>query len=183
MIKLLFPSCSRKWRQEKVTPSQGEFMICFQVAWVHQRAHPLSAFSHLSLALTPVGFPDDARGKEPSCQCGRCKRHRFYPCVRNITWKKAWQPTPVFLPGESHGQSCLAGYSPQVCKELDIIEAWETLGWRKHKLKPRLPGEISITSDMQMTPPYGRKLRTKEPLDERERGEWKSWLKAQHSEN
>ena len=40
------------------------------------------------------------------------------------------------------------------------------------------------TSDMQMTPPYGRKWRrTKEPLDESERGEWKSWLKAQHSEN
>ena len=33
----------------------------------------------------------------------------------------------------------------------------ETLDWKKHKLKSRLPGEISITSDMQMTPPYGRK--------------------------
>ena len=60
--------------------------------------------------------------------------------------------------------------------------SWETLGWMKHKLESRLPGEISITSDMQMTPPYGRKWRTKEPLDESERGEWKSWLKAQHSE-
>ena len=46
-----------------------------------------------------------------------------------------------------------------------------------------LPGEISIISDMQMIPPLGRKWgRTKEPLDESER-EWKSWLKAQHSEN
>ena len=46
------------------------------------------------------------------------------------------------------------------------------LGWKKHKLESRLPGEISITSDMQMTPPYGRKLRrTKEPFDESERGE------------
>ena len=35
---------------------------------------------------------------------------------------------------------------------------------------------------MQMTPPYGRKQRTKEPLDESERGERKTWLKAQHSE-
>ena len=34
--------------------------------------------------------------------------------------------------------------------------SWETLDWRKHKLEWRLPGEISITSDMQMTPPYGR---------------------------
>ena len=38
-------------------------------------------------------------------------------------------------------------------------------GWMKHKLESRLPGEISITSDTQMTPPYGRKWRTKEPLD------------------
>ena len=59
--------------------------------------------------------------------------------------------------------------------------SWETLGWRKHKLESRLPGEISITSDMQMTT-YGRKQRrTKEPLDESERGEWKSWLKTQRS--
>ena len=54
----------------------------------------------------------------------------------------------------------------------------------KHKLELRLPGEISITSDMQMTSPYGRKWRvTKKPLDESKREEWKSWLKAQHSGN
>ena len=53
----------------------------------------------------------------------------------------------------------------------------------KHKLESSLPGEISVTSYMQMTHPYGRKWRTKEPLHESERGEWKSWLKAQHSEN
>ena len=47
----------------------------------------------------------------------------------------------------------------------------EMLGWMKHKLKSRLSGEIPITSDMQMTPPYGRKQRTKEPLNESERGE------------
>ena len=47
----------------------------------------------------------------------------------------------------------------------------------------KIASKISITSDMQMTP-YGRKWRkTKEPLDESEKGEWKSWLKTQHSEN
>ena len=61
--------------------------------------------------------------------------------------------------------------------------SWEMLGWKKHKLESRLLGEISITSDMQITLPFGRKWRTKEPLDESERGEWKSWLKAWHSEN
>ena len=44
-------------------------------------------------------------------------------------------------------------------------------GWLKHKLESKLPEEIAITSDMQMTPPCGRKQRrTKEPLDESERG-------------
>ena len=45
-------------------------------------------------------------------------------------------------------------------------------GWMKHKLESRLLGKISITSDMQMIPPYGRKQRgTEEPLDESETGE------------
>ena len=57
-------------------------------------------------------------------------------------------------------------------------------GWMNHKLESRLPGEISTISEMQMTPPYGRKQRrTKESLDEGERGELKSWLKTQHSKN
>ena len=48
----------------------------------------------------------------------------------------------------------------------------------KHKVESRLPGEISITSDMQMTPSYGRKRgRTKEPLDECKIGEGKVTLK------
>ena len=37
--------------------------------------------------------------------------------------------------------------------------SWETLGWMKHKLESRLPGEISITSDMQMTPPLWQKAK------------------------
>ena len=59
----------------------------------------------------------------------------------------------------------------------------EMLGWMKHKLESRFLGEISITSDKQMTPRYGRKRRTKEALDESQRGECKSWLKTQHSKN
>ena len=39
-------------------------------------------------------------------------RHRFDPWVGKIPWRRAWQPTPVFLPGESHGQRSLAGCSP-----------------------------------------------------------------------
>ena len=37
--------------------------------------------------------------------------------------------------------------------------SWEMMGWMKHKLESRLPGEISITSDMQMTPPLRQKVK------------------------
>ena len=57
----------------------------------------------------------------------------------------------------------------------------EMLGWMKHKVESRLLREISITSDIQMIPPLWS--RTKNPLDKSESGQWKSWLKAQHSEN
>ena len=59
------------------------------------------------------------------------------------------------------------------------------LGWMNHKLESRLPGEISITSYTQMTLPLWQKMKKnqREPLDESERVERKSWPKAQHSEN
>ena len=53
----------------------------------------------------------------------RHKRCGFYPCVWKIPWRKAWPPTPVFFPGESHGQRSLEGYSPEGHKELDTTEA------------------------------------------------------------
>ena len=46
----------------------------------------------------------------------------FNPWVRKIPWRREWQPTPVFLPGEFHGQRSLAVYSPQGCKESDTTE-------------------------------------------------------------
>ena len=54
------------------------------------------------------GFPGSARGKEPACQC---RGHGFDPWIGKILWRR-WQSTPVFLPGKSHGQRSLEGYSP-----------------------------------------------------------------------
>ena len=59
-----------------------------------------------------VGFPGGASGKESASQFRRHTRPRFYPWVEKIPWKKAWQPTPGFLPGESYGQRSLVGYNP-----------------------------------------------------------------------
>ena len=39
---------------------------------------------------------------------------------QKIPWRRKWQPTPVFLPGESHGQRSLTSYSPRGCKELAV---------------------------------------------------------------
>ena len=72
--------------------------------------------------LTNWGFPSSSAGKESACQCSRCKRLGFYPCVRKIPWRRKWQPTPVFLPGKFRGQDSLAGYSPSHHKESDTTE-------------------------------------------------------------
>ena len=54
--------------------------------------------------------------------CLQCRRPGFNPWVGKIHWKRAWQPTPVFLPGESHGGRSLVGYRLWGCKELDTTE-------------------------------------------------------------
>ena len=59
----------------------------------------------------------------PPANAGRCKGHGFSPWVRKIPWRRAWQPTSVFLPGESHGQRSLASHSPLGCTELSMTKA------------------------------------------------------------
>ena len=70
-----------------------------------------------------IGLPRWLSGKEPACQCRTCRGCGFDPWVRKIPQRRAWQPTPVFLPGESHGQRSLVGYSPRDRKESDMTEA------------------------------------------------------------
>ena len=73
------------------------------------------------LVCQPIkGFTGGSSSKEPTCQCRRCWRQGFSPCVRKISWRRPWQPTPVFLPGESHGQGSLAGYIPWGRKESNM---------------------------------------------------------------
>ena len=62
------------------------------------------------------GFPGGSDGKESACSTGD---------LGFITWRREWQLTPVFLPGEFHGQRSLAGYSPRGRKELDTTEVTE----------------------------------------------------------
>ena len=65
-----------------------------------------------------MGFLGGSDGKESTCNTGDL----FDPWVRKIPWRREWLPTPVFMPGKSHGQRSLAGYRPWGHKELDMTE-------------------------------------------------------------
>ena len=96
-----------------------------------------------SLNLTTVGwltgFPGGTNGKEPTCQCRR-QETGFDPWVRKIPWRRAWQPTQVLLPGESHGQGGLVGYGPWGHKESDTTEAtWPTCTLNNSPPKMSMP--------------------------------------------
>ena len=58
-----------------------------------------------------LGFPRWLSGKDSTCQYRRHRRGQFSPWVGRILWRRKWQPTPIFLPGKSHGQRSLMGYS------------------------------------------------------------------------
>ena len=60
--------------------------------------------------------------QKSTCQCRRLRRCGFHPWVGKIPWRRAWQPSPVFLPGESPGQRSLVGCSPWGLKVCDVTE-------------------------------------------------------------
>ena len=69
-----------------------------------------------------IGVPRWCSGKESTCECRRHKRLWFDPWAGKIPWRREWQPTPVILPGESHEQRSLVGYSPWSRRESDTTE-------------------------------------------------------------
>ena len=72
-----------------------------------------------------MSFPGGTSGKEPDCQCRRhrrWKRHSLDLRMGKIPWRKKGQPILVFLPGESHEQRSLRGYSAEGHKELDTTQ-------------------------------------------------------------
>ena len=68
-------------------------------------------------------FPGGSDGKESACNVGDLG---LVSGLGKILWRKKWQPTPAFLPGEFRGQRSLVGFSPRGCKELDMTEATDT---------------------------------------------------------
>ena len=90
-------------------------------------------------------FISKGRALRIRLQCKSRRRPRFDPWVGKIPWRKAWQPTPVFLPGEPHEQRSLVGYSPWSRKESDTTEAtWHARGYSKGRMAERHRVELYL---------------------------------------
>ena len=100
-------SCDGLW---KCSPEWGIILFLKGITnWNGNEAFKQKCImSHVKHHLHPGG----TSGKEPTCQYRRHKKRGFNPWVEKNPWRRAWLPTPVFLPGESHGQRSLVGYSP-----------------------------------------------------------------------
>ena len=83
--------------------------------------------------------------KNPPANAGD-KRCGFNPWVGKIPWRRAWQPTPVFMSGESHGQKILVGYSPWGHKELDKTE----VTWHTARMCPGQEGILPLELNCSM---------------------------------
>ena len=90
----------------------------------------------LSVITDQMGLPWWLSGKEPAFQCRRCG---FHPWVGEIPWRRKRQPIPIFLPGKSHGQRSLAGYTTQSWKESDTTKQCST-DVKSNNLKMEIPG-------------------------------------------
>ena len=90
------------------------------------------------------GFPGGLVVKNPPANAGDAG-HGFDPWTGKIPWKRKWQPTPLFLPGKSHGQRSLVGYSPRGHKELTMTEPLSTQCMcRGRECMGNLPSQTSI---------------------------------------
>ena len=82
----------------------------------------MEGYAPINIIPEFLGLPRWLSRKESTCQC---KRHRFDPWVGKIPWRRKWWPTLAFLPGKSHRERSLVGYSPWGCKESDTDLATE----------------------------------------------------------
>ena len=103
-----------QWKLDQALGRKGASSCSFLILW--------KLVEILGFSLGLLQLPRWCSGKEPICQCRRCKRIGLDPCAGKIPWRRKWEPIPIFLPGQSHGQRSLEGYSPWDCKELDRTE-------------------------------------------------------------
>ena len=113
----------RPWGHKELDTSVLYFLISLRKKDLVDEERKAFKFKKAAV-MNSVSFPGGANGKKKTnSQHRRYKRHQFHPWGQKIPWRRAQQPTPVFLPGESHGQKSQAGYSLWGHKELDMTEA------------------------------------------------------------
>ena len=117
----------------------GQRSLAGSSSWGHKELDTTEEIEHLLQQRLPWWLT----GKESTCQC---RSHEFNPWFGKIPWRRRWQPTPVFLPGKSHGQRSLAGYSPWGCK------------WVRHNL---------VTKQQQILPYFLKVPYANSPLSSR----------------
>ena len=116
------PSTDSGWRSFQV------YALLTIGNWPPLLCAHLSCSKHRELYLiSPNNFPGGSDGKSILLQCGR---PRFNPWDGKISWRRKWQPSPVLLPGKSHGRRSLVGYSPWGHKELDMTEQFHLITYK-----------------------------------------------------
>ena len=114
------------------------FHLCPFLLWssfLYVDSSFLPELFYFFLRIPFEGFPGGSNDKESACNAGN---------LGLIPWGRKWQPAPVFLPGESHGQRSLVGCSPRGHKESDTTE-------RLTHTHPRTPFNISYKADLLTT--------------------------------
>ena len=96
--------------------------------------------------FSPPGFPGGLIVTDSACQS---RRHGFDPWVRKTPRSRKWQPTPIFLPGKSHGQRSLAGYSPWGQKESATTEWLSTHTHSFHILFQEGANRLNISTEQR----------------------------------
>ena len=104
------------WKQshiccsEKLALSKGSSRVAWDSGHLEETLWDNSwSFAQGGIWGPHRGFPSGSAGKRILQQCRRHGKHRLNPWVGKISWRRKWQPTPVFLPGESHEQRSLTG--------------------------------------------------------------------------
>ena len=89
-----------------------DFPACWTLSWVLFTSREIlqSTINSSNLQMSKLKFRLPGWLSDKECMC-QCRRHGFDSWVRKISWRRKLQSTPVFLPGKSHGQKSLAGYS------------------------------------------------------------------------
>ena len=114
----------------------------------NQKIKSMGWIKLLTNGLAYTELPWWLSGKEHACQGRRC---RFDPWVGKISWRRKWQSIPVFLPGKSHGQRRLAGYSPWGRKRVGLSDRTTTtcILWIDRRTV-----SLSCTSTETYLPPF-----------------------------